>query len=159
MVQIHGYVYVLALLLMIPAAAFAQDASVQQKGIAIFVEKRCYTCHTVKAESAQIEAAKVAFAKSKGVELKESEEDKEESKGGDLSNVGADRDAKWLTDFIKNPKDYFKDTPDCKKLAKKKERKKFKGTDAEFQDLLAWLESLKYGNKQEAGFQDCLKEQ
>ena len=159
MVQIHGYVYVLALLLMIPAAAYAQDASVQQKGIAIFVEKRCYTCHTVKAESAQIEAAKVAFAKSKGVELKESEEDKEESKGGDLSNVGADRDAKWLTDFIKNPKDYFKDTPDCKKLAKKKERKKFKGTDAEFQDLLAWLESLKYGNKQEAGFQDCLKEQ
>ena len=158
MVQIHGYVYVLALLLMIPAAAYAQDGSVQQKGIALFVEKRCYTCHTVKAESAQVEAAKEAFAKSKGVEIKESEEDKDESKGGDLSNVGADRDAKWLTDFIKNPMDYFKDTPDCKKLAKKKERKKFKGTDAEFQDLLAWLESLKYGNMQEAGFESCLKE-
>lgn len=158
MVQIHGYVYVLALLLMIPAAAYAQDGSVQQKGITIFVEKRCYTCHTVKAESAQVEAAKEAFAKSKGVELKESEEDKDESKGGDLSNVGADRDAKWLTDFIKNPKDYFKDTPDCKKLAKKKDRKKFKGTDAEFQDLLAWLETLKYGNMQEAGFESCLKE-
>jgi cbb3-type cytochrome oxidase cytochrome c subunit len=136
---------------MIPAAAYPQDGSVQEKGIAIFVEKRCYTCHTVKAESAQVEAAKEAFAKSKGVELKESEEDKDESKGGDLSNVGADRDAKWLTDFIKNPKDYFKDTPDCKKLAKKKDRKKFKGTDAEFQDLLAWLETLKYGNMQEAG--------
>jgi cbb3-type cytochrome oxidase cytochrome c subunit len=143
---------------MIPAAAYAQDGSVQQKGITIFVEKRCYTCHTVKAESAQVEAAKEAFAKSKGVELKESEEDKDESKGGDLSNVGADRDAKWLTDFIKNPKDYFKDTPDCKKLAKKKDRKKFKGTDAEFQDLLAWLETLKYGNMQEAGFESCLKE-
>jgi cbb3-type cytochrome oxidase cytochrome c subunit len=143
---------------MIPAAAYSQDGSVQEKGIAIFVEKRCYTCHTVKAESAQVEAAKEAFAKSKGVELKESEEDKDESKGGDLSNVGADRDAKWLTDFIKNPKDYFKDTPDCKKLAKKKDRKKFKGTDAEFQDLLAWLETLKYGNKQEAGFESCIKE-
>ena len=158
MVQIHGYVYVLALLLMIPAAAYAQDGSVQQKGIAIFVEKRCYTCHTVKAEAAQVEAAKEAFAKSKGVELKESEEDKDESKGGDLSNVGADRDAKWLTDFIKNPKDYFKDTPDCKKLAKKKDRKKFKGTDAEFQVLLAWLETLKYGNMQEDRFESCLKE-
>jgi len=158
MVQVHGYVYVLALLLMIPAAAYAQDGSVQEKGIAVFVEKRCYTCHTVKAEAAQVEAAKAAFAKSKGVELKESEEDKDESKGGDLSNVGADRDAKWLTGFLKDPKDYFKDTPDCKKLAKKKDRKKFKGTDAEFQDLLAWLETLKYGNMQEAGFESCLKE-
>ena len=158
MVQIHGYVYVLALLLVIPASAYAQEGSVQEKGIAVFVEKRCYTCHTVKAESAQVEAAKEAFAKSKGVELKESDEDKDESKGGDLSNVGADRDGKWLTDFIKNPKDYFKDTPDCKKLAKKKDRKKFKGTDAEFQDLLAWLETLKYGNMQEAGFESCLKE-
>jgi len=158
MVQIHGYVYVLALFLMIPAAAYAQDGSVQQKGIAIFVEKRCYTCHTVKAESAQIEAAKEAFAKSKGVELKESAEDKDESKGGDLSNIGADRTQEWLTKFLKNPKDYFKDTPDCKKLAKKKERKKFKGTDAEFQDLVAWIETLKSGNKQEAGFESCLKE-
>lgn len=158
MVQIHGYVYVLALLLVIPASAYAQEGSVQEKGIAVFVEKRCYTCHTVKAEAAQVEAAKAAFAKSKGVDLKESEEDKDESKGGDLSNVGADRDAKWLTEFLKNPKDYFKDTPDCKKLAKKKDRKKFKGTDAEFQDLLAWLEMLKYGNMQEAGFESCLKE-
>jgi|SRR3990167_1417152 len=158
MVQIHGYVYVLALFLMIPAAAYAQDGSVQEKGIAVFVEKRCYTCHTVKAESAQIEAAKEAFAKSKGVELKESAEDKDESKGGDLSNIGADRTQEWLTKFLKNPKDYFKDTPDCKKLAKKKERKKFKGTDAEFQDLVAWIETLKSGNKQEAGFESCLKE-
>jgi len=158
MVQIFKNVYVLALMLIIPAAAFAQDASVQQKGINIFVEKRCYTCHTVKAESAQIEAAKEAFAKTKGVELKETAEEKEEAKGGDLSNIGADRTQEWLTKFVKNPKEYFKDTPDCKKLAKKKERKKFKGTDAEFQDLLAWLSSLKYGNKQEAGFKSCLKE-
>lgn len=158
MVQIHGYVYVLAFSLMLTAAGFAQESSVEQKGIAVFVEKRCYTCHTVKAEAAQIDEAKAAFAKSKGVEVKEDAEEKEESKGGDLSNVGADRDAKWLTDFIKNPKDYFKDTPECKKLAKKKDRKKFKGTDAQFQDLLAWLETLKYGNKQEADFQSCLKE-
>ena len=158
MVQIHGYVYILAFLLLIPAAAFAQDGSVQQKGIKLFVEHRCYTCHTVKAEEAQVEAAKEAFAKSKGVELKDGEEEKEGAKGGDLSNIGADRDGKWLTDFLKNPKNYFKDTPECKKLAKKKERKKFKGTDAEFQDLLAWLETLKYGNMQEPGFETCLKE-
>jgi cbb3-type cytochrome oxidase cytochrome c subunit len=159
MVQIFRNVYVLALLLLIPTAAFAQDSSVQQKGIEVFVEKRCYTCHTVKAESAQIDAAKAAFAKSKGVEVKENGEEKEETIGGDLSNVGATRDTKWLSEFLKDPKDYFKDTPECKKLAKKKERKKFKGTDAEFQDLLAWLGTLKYGDMQEAGFKDCLKEQ
>ncbi len=158
MVQIFRNVYVLALMLIIPAAAFAQDTSVQQKGIEIFVEHRCYTCHTVKAEAAQIDAAKVAFAKTKGVESKETAEEKEEPKGGDLSNIGTDRTQEWLTKFLKDPKDYFKDTPDCKKLAKKKERKKFKGTDAEFQDLLAWLSSLKYGDKQEAGFKSCLKE-
>ncbi|MFI5323656.1 MAG: hypothetical protein ACHQ6U_09035, partial [Thermodesulfobacteriota bacterium] len=90
MVQIFRNVYILVLLLLIPAAAFAQD-SVQQKGIAVFVEKRCYTCHTVKAESAQIDAAKAAFAKSKGVEVKENGEEKEETIGGDLSNIGADR--------------------------------------------------------------------
>lgn len=158
MVQIHGYVYILAFSLMLTAAGFAQESSVEQKGIAVFVEKRCYTCHTVKAEAAQIEEAKAAFAKSKGVELKESDEDKEESKGGDLSNIGAEKDAKWLGDFLKNPKDYFKDTPECKKLAKKKDRKKFKGTDAEFQDLIAWLETLKFGDQQEPGFEQCLKE-
>ena len=157
MVQIHKYVYVLVFLLMLSAAGYAQESSVEQKGITVFVEKRCYTCHTVKAEAAQIDAAKEAFAKSKGVELKESEEDKE-AKGGDLSNIGADKDAKWLSEFLKNPKDYFKDTPDCKKLAKKKERKKFKGTDAEFQDLIAWLETLKFGNQQAPGFEQCLKQ-
>ena len=158
MVQIHKYVYVLALLFLLTVVGYAEESSVQQKGIEIFVEKRCYTCHTVKAEAAQIDEAKVAFAKSKGVEVKEDAEEKEESKGGDLSNVGADRDGKWLTEFLKNPKDYFKDTPECKKLAKKKERKKFKGTDAEFQDLLAWLETLKFGDQQEPGFEQCLKE-
>ncbi|HVY55257.1 MAG TPA: c-type cytochrome [Thermodesulfobacteriota bacterium] len=159
MVQVHKYVYVLVFLLMLTAAGFAQDSSVEQKGIAVFVEKRCYTCHTVKAEAAKIDEAKAAFAKSKGVEVKESGEEKEEAKGGDLSNIGADKDTKWLSEFLKNPKDYFKDTAECKKLAKKKERKKFKGTDAEFQDLIAWLGTLKFGNQQEPGFEQCLKEE
>ena len=157
MVQVFKNVYILALMLIIPAAAFAQD-SVQQKGIEVFVEHRCYTCHTVKAESDKIEAAKIAFAKSKGIEVKEKEEKNEEKIGGDLSNVGANRSTEWLSKFLKDPRDYFKDTPDCKKEARKKERKKFKGSDAEFKDLIAWIETLKYGNMQEPGFKSCLKE-
>lgn len=158
MVQVFRNVYILALLLAIPGAAIAQDGSVQEKGIAVFVEKRCYTCHTVKAEAAQVDAAKAAFAQSKGVELKESDGDKE-AKGGDLSNIGAEKDTVWLTAFLKDPKDYFLDTPECKKLAKQKDRKKFKGTDAELNDLTAWLVTLKYGDMQEPGFENCLKEE
>src|SRR5690606_37816386 len=112
MVQVFRNVYVLALLLVVPGAAFAQ--SVQEKGIAVFVEKRCYTCHTVKAEAAQVDAAKAAFAQSKGVELKEESGDKD-AKGGDLSNVGAEEDAAWFATFLKDPKGYFLDTPECKK--------------------------------------------
>jgi len=158
MVQVFRNVYVLALLLAIPGAAFAQGGSVQEKGIGIFVEKRCYTCHTVKAESAQVDAAKAAFAAAKGVELKESDDDKD-AKGGDLSNVGAEEDAAWLGTFLKDPKGYFLDTPECKKLAKQKDRKKFKGTDAELNDLTAWLVTLKYGDMQDPGFENCLKEE
>lgn len=158
MVQVFRNVYILALLLAIPGVAFAQNGSVQEKGIAVFVEKRCYTCHTVKAEAAQVDAAKAAFAKSKGVELKESDGDKD-AKGGDLSNIGAEKDAAWLATFLKDPKDYFLDTPACKKLAKQKDRKKFKGTDAELNDLTAWLVTLKYGDMQEPGFENCLKEE
>ena len=156
MVQIYRNVYILVLLLAVPGAAFAQ--SVQEKGIAVFIEKRCYTCHTVKAEAAQIDAAKAAFAQSKGVELKESDGDKD-AKGGDLSNIGASKDAAWLATFLKDPEGYFLDTPECKKLAKQKDRKKFKGTDAELQDLTAWLVTLKYGDMQEPGFKNCLKEE
>ena len=158
MVQVFRNVYILALLLVIPGAAFAQGGSVQEKGIAIFVEKRCYTCHTVKAEAAQIDAAKTAFAQSKGVELKEESGDKD-AKGGDLSNVGAEEDAAWFATFLKDPEGYFQDTPECKKLAKQKDRKKFKGSDADLQALTAWLATLKYGDMQDPGFQNCLKEE
>ena len=160
MVYVYRNVYILALLLAVPGSAFAQGGSVQEKGIEVFVEKRCYTCHTVKAEAAQVDAAKAAFAASKGVELKESDdEDDKDSKGGDLSDIGAAKDAQWLSAFLKNPKDYFLDTPACKKLARQKDRKRFRGTDAELNDLTAWLVTLKYGDMQDPEFENCLKEE
>ncbi|MEQ9618414.1 MAG: c-type cytochrome [Deltaproteobacteria bacterium] len=157
MVQIYRYVYVLVLLAALSAGAYAQDASVE--GPAVFVEGRCYTCHTVKAQSAEIEAAKEAFAKSKGVELKEDEDEKEESKGGDLSDIGNMRDQKWIATFLKDPRDYFKDDKKCKKEAKKKYRKRFKGPDAQFEVLVTYLTTLKYGDMQEEGFESCIIEE
>jgi len=65
--------------------------------------------NTIKAQSAEIEAAKAALAGSKGFELKEDEDEdgKKGAKGGDLSDVGNERDQKWLPDFVRNPKKYF----------------------------------------------------
>ncbi len=162
MEQIYRYVYVLAFLFLISTASYAQDADAQKQGQEIFVEGRCYTCHTIKAQSAEIEAAKAAFAESKGVELKEDEEDgdeKDESKGGDLSDIGNERDQKWLTDYVKNPKKFFKSDAKCKKLGKKKYRKRFKGSDEEYEVLIVYLTTLKYGDMREAGFESCLIEE
>jgi len=160
MVQIYRYVYVLAFFFVISAASYAQGADVQKQGQEIFVESRCYTCHTIKAQSAEIEAAKAAFAESKGVELKEDDDDeKDESKGGDLSNVGNQRDQEWLSDFAKNPKEFFNSNAKCKKLAKKKYRKRFKGSDEQYEVLITYLTTLKYGDMQEAGFESCLIEE
>jgi len=156
MEQIYRYVYVLVLLL--SALTIANTQASAADGPTIFVESRCYTCHTIKAQSAEIEAAKVAFAESKGVELKE-DEDKEEAKGGDLSNVGNLRDKQWITDFLKDPKPFFKDSASCKKEAKKKYRKRFKGSDEQFEVLVTYISSLKFGDMQEEGFESCLKEE
>ncbi len=128
-------------------------------GRKIFVESRCYTCHTIKAEAAQIEKEKEAFAKAKGVELKDEDSKKgdDEKKGGDLSDVGKNRDSEWLTEFVQKPKNYFKTEADCKKIAKKKYRKRFKGSEEELITLVTYLASLKY-EKHGEGSESCLKE-
>jgi cytochrome c2 len=157
MEQVYKYVYILVLLVLLSTGAYAQDASVD--GPTVFVESRCYTCHTIKAQSAEIEAAKVAFAESKGVELKEDDDEKDESKGGDLSDVGNERDQKWLFDYVKNPKKFFKSESKCKKLAKKKYRKRFKGSDEHYEVLITYLTTLKYGDMRAADFESCLIEE
>ena len=65
MVRIYGYVYVLVLILCIRVGD-AQNGSVQQKGIEIFVEHRCYTCHTIKAEADAIQKEKKLLQNQKG---------------------------------------------------------------------------------------------
>ncbi len=158
MLRIYGYVYVLVLIFAVSAWAHAQDGSVQQKGIEIFVEHRCYTCHTIKAEADAVQKAKEAFAKSKGVELKPEDEKEEKGIAPDLSDVGKTRDAESLRAFLKDPKKYFKDTPECQSNAKKKYRKRFKGPEEEFEELIAFLTTLKYESYNK-DFVSCLKKE
>ena len=158
MVQIYRYVYVLAFLFVISAVSYAQDNEAAENGRKIFLEKRCYTCHTINAESDAIQKEKVAFAKSKGVELK-SDDDDDEGIAPDLSDIGTKRDTESITAFLKNPKKSFKDTPVCKSNAKKKYRKRFRGSPEELDVLVIYLSNLNYDSYREEDFVSCLKEE
>jgi len=157
--QIFRYIFILTFLVIYSGLSFAEDTKINDQGRKIFIESRCYTCHTIKAEAAQIEKEKEAFAKAKGVELKDKddEEGNDEKKGGDLSDVGKNRDSEWLTEFVQKPKDYFKTEADCKKIAKKKYRKRFKGSEEELNALVTYLTSLKYEKQGEVS-ESCLKD-
>jgi len=125
-------------------------------GIKVFIEKRCYTCHTVSANPA-VDKAKAAFLKESGADAGDAEGDKD-TKGGDLSDVGKKRDAAWLSAFLKDPKPHFKDDADCQEEAKQKDRKKFKGTPDDFAALTKFLGTLKSEAKQAPDFKSCLKD-
>ncbi len=137
---------------LLPGVASAAD----DPGIKVFIEKRCYTCHTVSSRAADVDKQKDAYLKAAGAEPAE-EEGEKDSKGGDLSDVGKKHDAAWLQDFLKNPKAQFKDDADCQRQAKQKDRKKFKGTPEDLATLTTFLTSLKGEAKQAPGFTSCLK--
>ncbi|MDA2919938.1 c-type cytochrome [Desulfobacterota bacterium AH_259_B03_O07] len=159
--QVFKTILILIILLIMGKMIWSEDSDVAEKGRKMFIENRCYTCHTINAESVEIEKEKEEFAKEKGVEIKEEEEEDENNeakKGGDLSHVGAERDSEWIKNFSKKPKEYFKDDPNCRRLAKKKYRKRFKGTDEDHEILVAYLSTLKYKEQQEEDYKSCLKE-
>ena len=133
-----------------------QDSDTAAKGRQVFVQKRCYTCHTINAEADAIQKEKEALAKEKGIEM--TSKDEEERIGVDLSDIGKKRDKESLSTYLKDPRSYFKDTPECQKNAKKKYRKRFKGTQEEFEVLIVYLTNLKYESHEEADFVSCLKE-
>ena len=147
------------MMIILYSMAFAQDNEASENGRKMFIEKRCYTCHTIKAESAEIEAAKAAFAESKGVELKEDEKDDTKGIAPDLSDIGTKRNAESITALLKDPKKSFKDTPVCQSNAKKKYRKRFKGSPEELDVLVIYLSSLKYDSYREEDFVSCLKKE
>ena len=146
-----------ALTTIILAGAWSTVAVAQDKGVQAFVEKRCYTCHTIASKSAEVDKQKAAFMKASGVEAPAGDEEDKDSAGGDLSDVGKKHDADWIKKFLQDPKPHFKDDADCQRSAKKKDRKKVKaGPDLDA--LVPFLAGLKGEAKQAAGFTSCLKE-
>lgn len=102
-----------------PAAA--DSKAKPSEGQAVFTKYKCSSCHSIEA----------AGIKKKPIEGEEAET--EGAKPPDLSGVGVERDAAWMTKFLSKEE----------KIEGKVHPKKFRGTPAEFQKLTAWLATLK----------------
>lgn len=153
--------FLLSVLVLSVSIAWGQDAGLVEKAHKIFVEKRCYTCHTINAEAEAIEKEKVEFAKTKGVEKKEEDDEDEDEKkkiGGDLSHVGKIKDAESIKALLQNPRGHFKDTLECKRRERSKYKRRFRGTDEELEVIVSYLSGLKYEEQQAPGFETCLKD-
>ncbi len=85
-------------------------------GLTAFVDLKCSLCHSIE---------------SQGVERKSKSE---KTKGPDLSTIGANHDAAWLTKFIRQ---------EVANADGKKHEKEFKGTPEQLQQIATFLASLK----------------
>ena len=112
--------------LMVLAASSAVHSEGEPTGRDIFAKYRCNSCHTVKAEG----IAKKAAADDE----KEKESDR---KPPDLSNVGKEHTAAWMTKYLQK----------LEKIDGETHTKKFRGTEGEMKTLTAWLETLKTAPK------------
>jgi mono/diheme cytochrome c family protein len=84
------------------------------------------------ADPAQVAAGETVYGKSRCAAC-HMIQGKGGKRGGDLSDVGAKRDAEWLKTFMTDPKS----------LMPKSTHPQFRGTEDELRDLVAYMESLK----------------
>lgn len=109
------------------AGAQTADKEKAPPGQEVFLQYKCNSCHSV-------EAQKIAVKKS---EDEEDEADEDETEPPDLSGVGLEHDAAWMTGYLSKKE----------KLNDKLHRKKFRGKAPELKDLTAWLSTLKTAPK------------
>lgn len=111
--------------------ARAEDAKTP-KGQDVFLKYRCNSCHTVKA--ANIEKRKVeGEAEEAGTEAAATSK----KQPPDLSDVALKQKPEWMHGWIMR----------TETLDGKKHMKRYRGTEAELKDLVAWLSTLKTEDK------------
>ncbi len=129
------------------ALAFTATAGAQEAkpdGKTLFLDKKCNSCHTLKAlgiqkrtaaaEKAEAgEKAEKAEAGEKGEKSEKAEAAGAKVKTHDLSSVGLDVKADWMTKFLTRT--------EATKAGTK--HVMFKGTDEELATITAWLEEQK----------------
>jgi len=124
----------IVLFLALGAVVASSEEAKEPEGKTLFLSNKCNSCHTIEAV---------------GVEKKSSSEEKSDStaattaatskkKPPDLSSVGLDVKADWMTKYLKK----LETTKDGKK-----HMKLWKGTDEELASLTSWLETMKAEKK------------
>lgn len=91
----------------------AAQAAAEPDGKAVFLEKKCSTCHSVVSAGIKPSGSKIKLI--------------------DLSDVASKRTAAWLTAYLEK----------TEKLEGKAHPPKFRGTPEELKAMVAWLMSLK----------------
>ena len=140
----NSRVLLVVALLVLTASLMVQVArAAEEPALALFKKGGCDTCHSIS-------ALKVAKVEKKAAEAEAPAEktaatsDKKKKDPPDLSGVGLEHDAKWISGFI-NKTETTKDGD--------KHEKRFKGTEAERRTLAMWLASLKHEVKKPAADQ------
>lgn len=106
-------------------ASNAGAADAVAPGQDIFIKNKCSQCHTITA---------LKITKEEGAEEEEAVEGEEKVDPPDLSDVGKNRTAEWITKWEKKEE----------KNKGRKHKKKWKGTDEDLKTLADWLATLKY---------------
>jgi len=121
----------LSLLFVIAIAAIALRPAHGEEpaGLALFKKNGCNECHVISALGVEKEAKKKDDAAATASETKKKKKDPP-----DLSGVGLEHDAKWISAYL-NKEETNKDG--------EKHEKRFKGTEAERRTVAMWLASLK----------------
>jgi mono/diheme cytochrome c family protein len=109
---------------LIAGVAAAQDKPAAVKdGKTLFLDNKCNGCHTIQSQAIVKKKAEDADAK----------EEKSEKKPPDLSAVGLERKAPWMSKYLMK----------TEAIKGEKHGRKFRGTEAELATLTTWLETLK----------------
>jgi mono/diheme cytochrome c family protein len=129
-----------------PNAARA-DAKVPD-GKPVFIKYKCGACHTIESQGIVKKPAAAAAAVAKETPAAEAAEAKPAAKKPpDLSDVGKERNAKWIAAFMKK----------TETIDGRKHMKLFRGTDAELATLAAWLETMKADKPAKGGAEKSTK--
>lgn len=118
-----GWFGALALATMRPA--HGEDAP----GLALFKKNGCNECHAIAALGVEMDVKKKATAPA----AETSETKKKKKEAPDLSGVGLEHEAKWISAYLN--KEEMKDG--------EKHEKRFKGSEADRRTIAMWLGTLK----------------
>ena len=140
-VAVLGAVLALAFGVQMASAAEAKEPA----GKTLFLSYKCNSCHTVKAVGIEKKAAEPTAGEKAAPPTSTSTSTKKPS---DLSSLGLDYKADWITKYMKK----LEPAKDGKKHVKT-----FKGTDEELATLSAWLETMKAKKTEPAGGKDGAK--